>query len=765
MVQDNKQPVVFGPKFKATAPKGIWSPSGTPQPIRRAFPNEGGQFKSEPSLVHSTPSTPVAERRDIRSVKFESPITPRKNLSQQMHSGSTPSLIQPTIIVQPPPTSPKYKEHSTSEHGADHSKIRSYYPAGVRQINDASYSHNEYVTQRQNLENERQRKMASDGRTGEPVEVTSRSEANDSQHEWYKKMYNTIHKVSDGDGYVTVRYKTRRAGQYPYKTSTNGYASEPERNYNSDYSIKYKTLDRRRNPSSENTLPNPMKSTNVSYKNQPGKIENFTPGHSSATDKERREWWDEVMDIFNVEQIKTRNEINKVCEGNLSRALKDQGYESDSTLVFRKKDSSQIAPLSPVEQKQAYLNLQAGGEAPLQGFRKPAPEKPRECENTVPPPPPPPAKGAYYYNPEQPDLESARRYVESDVNIHYKTPVRYEIKDPISDAELIHRQEQAKKLYQEERRRKYLQELQDLNNRRHTDNFTPSQKSPISLHRYDDFGTIYDYVTKSSNYPKTVARALYNFQGQTSRELSFKKGDIIHIRREIDNNWYEGEINATIGLLPANYVEIISKDGVRLPTKKPTEGQARAKFNFQAQSAIELSLHKGELVVLTRRVDDNWFEGRVANQKGIFPVSYVEVLTDIGSDALPVVPSKPVGAPASHSLITSPNYQLSPRSNYSTDFTTTTNIISNGNHSPVVRETSKTLQKTEVLHVDTTNSEPVPYRAIYKYRPQNSDELELQEGDTVYVLEKCDDGWFVGTSQRTGFFGTFPGNYVEKLLL
>lgn len=62
-----------------------------------------------------------------------------------------------------------------------------------------------------------------------------------------------------------------------------------------------------------------------------------------------------------------------------------------------------------------------------------------------------------------------------------------------------------------------------------------------------------------------------------------------------------------------------------MPTKKPSEGQARAKFNFQAQSAIELSLHKGELVVLTRRVDDNWFEGRIANRKGIFPVSYVEV--------------------------------------------------------------------------------------------------------------------------------------------
>ena len=38
----------------------------------------------------------------------------------------------------------------------------------------------------------------------------------------------------------------------------------------------------------------------------------------------------------------------------------------------------------------------------------------------------------------------------------------------------------------------------------------------------------------------------------------------------------------------------------------------------------------------------------------------------------------------------------------------------------------------------------------------------LGEGDIVYVMEKCDDGWFVGTSQRTGIFGTFPGNYVAK---
>lgn len=43
-----------------------------------------------------------------------------------------------------------------------------------------------------------------------------------------------------------------------------------------------------------------------------------------------------------------------------------------------------------------------------------------------------------------------------------------------------------------------------------------------------------------------------------------------------------------------------------------------------------LLVHLGELVVLTRRVDDNWFEGRIGNRKGIFPVSYVEVLSEPG---------------------------------------------------------------------------------------------------------------------------------------
>uniref|UniRef100_A0A914UWV8 SH3 domain-containing protein n=1 Tax=Plectus sambesii TaxID=2011161 RepID=A0A914UWV8_9BILA len=54
------------------------------------------------------------------------------------------------------------------------------------------------------------------------------------------------------------------------------------------------------------------------------------------------------------------------------------------------------------------------------------------------------------------------------------------------------------------------------------------------------------------------------------------------------------------------------------------------------------------------------------------------------------------------------------------------------------------------------------YRALYPYEPQNADELQLMENDIVFVVEKCDDGWYIGTSLRSGQFGTFPGNYVQR---
>jgi hypothetical protein len=55
--------------------------------------------------------------------------------------------------------------------------------------------------------------------------------------------------------------------------------------------------------------------------------------------------------------------------------LKD-GYNSDSQLIFKKRDDGDLQDaLSPVEQKLVYKSIQSGGEVPLHGLRKAAPEK------------------------------------------------------------------------------------------------------------------------------------------------------------------------------------------------------------------------------------------------------------------------------------------------------------------------------------------------------------------------------------------------------
>lgn len=104
----------------------------------------------------------------------------------------------------------------------------------------------------------------------------------------------------------------------PYKS--NGYASEPDANYDSDYALKYHSADRKRTTSIGNqyeekwvvdwilklnktltrfngfafhsrhgSYEQPVKQNIGQYKIQPGKIEHYTPGKSSVSDKEAKQ--------------------------------------------------------------------------------------------------------------------------------------------------------------------------------------------------------------------------------------------------------------------------------------------------------------------------------------------------------------------------------------------------------------------------------------------------------------------------------------------
>ncbi|XP_073805949.1 sorbin and SH3 domain-containing protein 2 isoform X28 [Danio rerio] len=230
-------------------------------------------------------------------------------------------------------------------------------------------------------------------------------------------------------------------------------------------------------------------------------------------------------------------------------------------------------------------------------------------------------------------------------------------------------------------------------------------------------------ILSSLLHQKQSARAIYDFKAQSAKEISFKKGDAVNIIRQIDSNWYEGEHRGRIGIFPISYVEKVASPERRQPVRPPPPAQVRemgeaiARYNFNADTNVELSLRKGERVILLRKVDQNWYEGKIpgSNKQGIFPVSYVDVIK--GS------PSK------------SPSHQ---------------------GDTHTYRAQKKMMQDSQHAGGD-------PFQAVYNYVPRNEDELELKEGDVVDVVERCDDGWFVGTSRRTRLFGTFPGNYVKPL--
>ncbi|XP_058253912.1 endophilin-A3b isoform X2 [Hemibagrus wyckioides] len=61
------------------------------------------------------------------------------------------------------------------------------------------------------------------------------------------------------------------------------------------------------------------------------------------------------------------------------------------------------------------------------------------------------------------------------------------------------------------------------------------------------------------NYPldQPCCRALFNFNPESQRELGFKKGDIIILTNQVDENWYEGLLNGESGFFPINYVEVL----------------------------------------------------------------------------------------------------------------------------------------------------------------------------------------------------------------
>ncbi|XP_050815899.1 sorbin and SH3 domain-containing protein 1 isoform X18 [Gopherus flavomarginatus] len=500
---------------------------------------------------------------------------------------------------------------------------------------------------------------------GIPLRNTDRSK------DWYKTMFKQIHRLTkdeDSDSYSphysysedtrtqpsVPRSKSemdsidpdkvvKRSATLPLPTRTSSLKSSPERN---DWEPPDKKVDTRKyraepksiydyQPGKSSVLENEKMTRDISpeeidLKNEPWykffselefgkpppkKIWDYTPGDCSILTREDRKT-DLEKDIY-LYQTELEADLEQMEKLYRAPDKKPPKSTASSTPLETSSDHSSYsaylpsyqaarrelepAPADPAgleNERQIYKSVLEGGDIPLQGLS--GLKRPSSSASTK-------------------DSESPRHFAPVD---YMETP-----------EEITRRRHDDKeKLLEDQRRLKREQEEADIAARRHT-GVIPTHHQFITNERFGDLLNVDDTAKRKSGSEMRLARAKFDFKAQTLKELPLQKGDIVYIYKQIDQNWYEGEHHGRVGIFPRSYIELLPPAEKAQPQKlAPVQvleyGDAVAKFNFNGDTRVEMSFRKGERITVIRRVDENWYEGKISgtNRQGIFPVTYVDVL-------------------------------------------------------------------------------------------------------------------------------------------
>uniref|UniRef100_A0A3Q4HXS2 Sorbin and SH3 domain-containing protein 1-like n=1 Tax=Neolamprologus brichardi TaxID=32507 RepID=A0A3Q4HXS2_NEOBR len=556
-----------------------------------------------------------------------------------------------------------------------------------------------------------------------PVRNTEKSK------DWYKTMFKQIHKIPEPIEENPYRPTYIFPESYEIQVKSKDDGPTPF-GYLEDVRAVPRSKSENEVDSRGCSMPVPMRSSSLKpsakrneweppdkkvdtrkYRAEPKSIFEYEPGKSSVLKLERTS----APSFSPLETASDLQQYSSSKSGH-SEVEKDRGSSTDE-------------PVAPECDRHVYKSVLEGGDIPLQGLR------------------------------------ALNKRPGSSSSSKDSSPAHGESQDEV----LRRRHGDKEKILEEQRRLKREQEEADTASRRHT-SIVPTHHQFITNERFGDLLNITDNTEKrKSGIEKTPAMARFDFRAETLKELPFQKGDIVYIIRQVDQNWYEGEHHGRVGIFPRSYVELLPPTEKAQPKKcAPVQvleyGEAVARFNFTGDTVVEMSFRKGERITLIRRVDENWYEGKISgtNRQGIFPVTYVEVHKRPRVKNGVEYPDPPVSHSPQRSTNASPQFVKNEADHHG-----------RSTRSPVMLfDIQDNNNVNSFAQPQSHSSSPEPsrlncgiFQALYSYVPQNDDELELQEGDLVSVMEKCDDGWFVGTSKRTKQFGTFPGNYVKEVKL
>jgi pyruvate/2-oxoglutarate dehydrogenase complex dihydrolipoamide acyltransferase (E2) component len=120
-----------------------------------------------------------------------------------------------------------------------------------------------------------------------------------------------------------------------------------------------------------------------------------------------------------------------------------------------------------------------------------------------------------------------------------------------------------------------------------------------------------------------LARAMFDFVGQSEQELTFKEGDVIgqvNQGADKDSAWWQGTRGGRTGYFPREYVALVDQK------RRKTPYTANVVYRFDARDPkSQLSLVVGEMIEVLELCDEvtgGWWVGRKGDKVGYFPANY-----------------------------------------------------------------------------------------------------------------------------------------------
>jgi NCK adaptor protein len=235
---------------------------------------------------------------------------------------------------------------------------------------------------------------------------------------------------------------------------------------------------------------------------------------------------------------------------------------------------------------------------------------------------------------------------------------------------------------------------------------------------------------------KCVAK--FQYQAVDGEELTIAKGEILTVEDDKGTWWKVRNQAGRSGLVPSNYVEVTSGPAsissassarTNLQINEPPNQYQQpdlmvsrngpslnirclAKFKYTSTREDELSLEKGDEVIVMEKEADGWWRGRCGTRIGWFPFNYVEE-----------APKQPTAAPPQGQV---PQQQSAP---------------------PMASK-----NKSFVCGVI----------ALYSFNSGNPEELPFEKGDFMDIIDQPpDDPDWWEARKVDGSTGLVPRNYVE----